>query len=76
MPGPRPDALEELHRRLKEQGHAVVSLTPDATLLNRIMAFAATVPVQLEYLNVYPRLIAVERGQGALALHYELEATA
>ncbi|MES2714341.1 MAG: protein DpdJ [Pseudomonadota bacterium] len=74
--GQASDALEELHRRLKDQGHAVVSLTPDAALLNRIMAFAVTVPVQLEYLNVYPRLAAVERGQGAIALHFELEATA
>ena len=54
----------------------MVSLPPDAALLNRIMAFAATVPVQLEYLNVYPRLTAVVRGQGAIALHFELEATA
>jgi hypothetical protein len=74
--GQASDALEELHRRLKDQGHAVVSLPPDAALLNRIMAFAVTVPVQLEYLNVYPRLAAVERGQGAIALHFELEATA
>jgi hypothetical protein len=74
--GQASDALEELHRRLKDQGHAVVSLPPDAALLNRIMAFAVTVPVQLEYLNVYPRLTTVERGQGAIALHFELEATA
>lgn len=74
--GEASDALEELHRRLKDQGQAVVSLPPDAALLNRIMAFAATVPVQLEYLNVYPRLTTVVRGQGAIALHFELEATA
>lgn len=74
--GEAPDALEELHRRLKDLGQAVVLLPPDAVLLNRIMAFAATVPVQLEYLNVYPRLAAVVRGQGAIALHFELEATA
>jgi hypothetical protein len=74
--GQASDALEELHRRLKDQGHAVVSLPPDAALLNRIMAFAVTVPVQLEYLNVYPRLTTVERGEGAIALHFELEATA
>jgi len=74
--GETPDVFGELHRRLKGQGQAVVSLPPDAALLNRIMAFAATVPVQLEYLNVYPRLTAVVRGQGAIALHFELEATA
>jgi len=74
--GQASDALADLHRRLKDQGRAVVSLPPDAALLNRIMAFAATMPVQLEYLNVYPRLTAVERSQGEIALHFELEATA
>ncbi len=74
--GEAPGALEELHRRLKEHGQAVVLLPPDAALLNDLMAFAATVPVQLEYLNVYPRLTAVVRGQGTIALHFELEATA
>ncbi len=74
--GEAPDALEELHRQLEAQGQAVVTLPPDAALLNRIMAFAATVPVQLEYLNVYPRLSSVVRGQGTIALHFELEATA
>ena len=39
------------------------------------MAFAATVPVQLEYLNVYPRLTSVERSAGLIALHFQLEAT-
>lgn len=73
--GEAPDALEELHRRLKGLGQAVVSIRPDAALLNRIMAFAATVPVQLEYLNVYPHLTAVVRSQSAINLHFELEAT-
>jgi len=74
--GDAPDALDELHRRLKHQGQVVVQLPPDSALLNRIMAFVATTPVQLEYLNVYPRLTAAIRGQGAIALHFELEATA
>ena len=74
--GGSPNDLAELHRRLRVHGQAVVVLPPDAALLNRIMAFAATAPVQLEYLNVYPRLTAVERGQGRIALHFELEATA
>ena len=73
--GEEPGALEELHRRLKVQGQAVVSLKPDPALLSRIMAFAATVPVQLEYLNVYPRLTSVERSAGLIALHFQLEAT-
>jgi hypothetical protein len=74
--GDAPDALEELHRRLKEKGQAAVSLPTITPLLNRIIAFAATVPVQLEYLNVYPRLIGVTRGQGAITLNFQLEASA
>jgi hypothetical protein len=74
--GAEPNALEELHHRLVSHGQAMVSLPTDTQLLNRVMAFAATVPVQLEYLNVYPRLAAVARSQGSIALHFELEATA
>jgi hypothetical protein len=74
--GNSPEALEVLHDRLRTHGHAVISLPPDEALLNRIVAYAATSPVQLEYLNVYPRLTGVQRGQGAIALHFELEATA
>lgn len=74
--GEEPGAVEELHRQLVSYGQAVISLAPDAALLNQIMAAVATVPVQLEYLNVYPRLTSVVRGQGAIALHFELEATA
>lgn len=74
--GEAPDALEKLHRRLKDEGQAVVLLPSDAALLNRIMAFAITTPVQLEYLNVYPHLAMVVRTQGSVALHFQLEATA
>ena len=74
--GEESGAVEELHRQLVSHGQAVISLAPDTALLNQIMAAAATVPVQLEYLNVYPRLTSVVRGQGSIALHFELEATA
>ena len=47
----------------------------NATLL-LLFCLAATVPVQLEYLNVYPRLTSVVRALGSVALHFELEATA
>jgi hypothetical protein len=74
--GKATDAFKELHRRLKVHGHAQMLLPPDSDELNRIIAFAATEPVQLEYLNVYARLTAVARGPDSFRLHFELEATA
>src|SRR5690606_8785319 len=71
-----PQMLELLHDQLRHQGQAIVSMPSDPALIHRITSQAATVPVQLEYLNVYPRLISVVRAQGAVALHFELEATA
>ncbi|MBM3272510.1 DEAD/DEAH box helicase [Candidatus Kaiserbacteria bacterium] len=71
-----PQILELLHDQLRRQGQAIVSMPPDPALIHRVTSLAATVPVQLEYLNVYARLISVVRAQGVVALHYELEATA
>jgi len=71
-----PQMLELLHDQLRLQGQAIVSMPPDPALIHRVTSLAATVPVQLEYLNVYPRLTSVVRAQGVVALHFELEATA
>lgn len=71
-----PQMLELLHDQLRRQGKAIVSMPPDPSLIHRVISLAATVPVQLEYLNVYPRLTSVVRAQGSVALHFELEATA
>lgn len=71
-----PQMLECLHDQLRRQGRAMVSMSPDPVLIHRVTSLAATVPVQLEYLNVYPRLTSVVRAQGTVALHFELEATA
>jgi hypothetical protein len=71
-----PQMLELLHDQLRLQGQAIVSMPPDPVLIHRVTSLVATVPVQLEYLNVYPRLTSVVRAQGAVALHFELEATA
>lgn len=71
-----PQMLELLHDQLRRQGQAIVSMPADPALIHRVTSLAATVPVQLEYLNVYPRLTSVVRAQGAVALHFELEATA
>ncbi len=70
-----PQLLELLHDQLRRQGQAIVSMPSDPALIHRVTSLAATVPVQLEYLNVYPRLTSVVRAQGTLALHFELEAT-
>lgn len=71
-----PQMLELLHDQLRRQGQAIVSMPSDPALIHRVTSLAATFPVQLEYLNVYPRLTSVVRAQGAVALHFELEATA
>lgn len=70
------DLQEQLHQQLRRTGQAIVSASPDPAQIQRVICLAATVPVQLEYLNVYPRLTSVVRALGAVALHFELEATA
>lgn len=71
-----PHILELLHDQLRQQGQAIVSMPPDPSLIHKVTSLAATIPVQLEYLNVYPRLVSVVRTQGAVAMFFELEATA
>jgi hypothetical protein len=71
-----PQMLELLHDQLRRKGQAIVSMPSDQALIHRVTSVAVTIPVQLEYLNVYPRLTAVVRAQGTVALHFELEATA
>lgn len=71
-----PQMLELLHDQLRRHGQAIVSMPADSVLIHRVISQAATVPVQLEYLNVYPRLTSVVRAQAVVALHFELEATA
>lgn len=61
--------------QLREMGRASVETTPDADLIHRVIRVAAIMPVQLEYLNVYPRLSSVVRTQGTVTMHFELEAT-
>lgn len=70
------DLQEQLHLQLRSQGRALVSGPQDPDLIHRVIHLAAIVPVQLEYLNVYPRLTSAVRTQGTFTLHFELEATA
>jgi hypothetical protein len=71
-----PDLQEQLHQQLRLTGQAIVAAIPDPELIQRVICLASTVPVQLEYLNVYPRLTSVVRALGTVIFHFELEATA
>lgn len=70
------DLQEQLHQQLRKTGRAIVSAIPDPEQIQRVVCLAATVPIQLEYLNVFPRLTSVVRALGSVDLHFELEATA
>lgn len=76
LPANAEDLQEQLHQQLKKTGQAVVFAAPDPAQIHRVICLAATVPVQLEYLNVYPRLTSIVRALGSVAFHFELEATA
>ena len=70
------DWLDQLHARLTIHGRATVAVIPGGgDALNAAMAAIVTVPVQLEYLNVYPKLLSATRRNGEVRLHLELAAT-
>ncbi|MCB1031933.1 MAG: hypothetical protein KDA95_11380, partial [Acidimicrobiales bacterium] len=68
------DWLEQLHDRLVRMGRASVHV-PDNSKLSNVMGPLVTKPVQLEYMNVYPKLGSVNRVGGGVSLQVELEAT-
>lgn len=70
------DLQDQLHQQLRSHGRASVSSRPNPDLIQKVIQLAVIVPVQLEYLNVYPRLTSAVRTQGGVTLHFELEATA
>lgn len=69
------DWLETVHDRLVRLGRATVHVR-DAALLATAMGPLVTRPVQLEYLNVYPKLVSIDRLDDGVCLQLELEATA
>lgn len=69
------DWLETVHDRLVRLGRAKVHVR-DASLLATAMGPLVTRPVQLEYLNVYPKLVSIDRLDDGVCLQLELEATA
>ena len=68
------DWLAQLHARLVTRGHATVAVEPGGDTLNAAIGAMVTVPVQLEYLNVYARLVSTTRCDGKIHLLLELEA--
>ncbi|MHB1056921.1 MAG: protein DpdJ [Rhodanobacter sp.] len=70
------DWLAILHDRLIRLGRATVSVRADATILARVMGPLVTRPVQMEYLNVYPKLVSVARQNDEIHLQLKLEAAA
>jgi superfamily II DNA or RNA helicase len=71
------DWLAQVHARLTGQGRATIAVVGgDSALLQQAMSSLVTVPVQLEYLNVYPRLVSISRHQDETHLHLDLEAAA
>jgi hypothetical protein len=69
------DWLTKLQDRLINHGRAVLSVRAQADALNTAIAVIAVTPVQLEYLNVYPKLVSIVRSDGDVRLELELEAT-
>lgn len=64
--------LEQVHTRLRTHGRASVALPHDRLLLTQAMQALTTQPVQMEYLNVYPRLVEVTRTVELIELRLEL----
>lgn len=70
-----PEWLERVHRRLVQAGRAAVLLDRHPDAIHAAMSRIAVTPVQLEYLNVYPRLVSLVRGESGIRMDLELEAT-
>jgi hypothetical protein len=69
------DWLIQVRARLETRGRANVVLPHDRQILSRVVQALTTEPVQLEYLNVYPRLLSVARTVETIELQLELQET-
>ena len=69
------DWLEQVHARLLSVGRASVTLPHDRRVLSQVVQALTTQPVQMEYLNVYPRLLSVARTVESFELRLELVET-
>ncbi|NNU44775.1 protein DpdJ [Ramlibacter montanisoli] len=75
VPAAEDNWLGQVHARLRERGRASVALPHDREVLSQVMQALTTQPVQMEYLNVYPRLLSVARTVGSIVLRLELVET-
>ena len=66
------DWVERVHERLKNFGKANIQLGYDKPKLSEVIQALTTLPVQMDYLNVYPRLVAVSRRIDSIELSVEL----
>jgi hypothetical protein len=71
----RPDWAAHLHQRLLAAGRCGVAMPPQREILDAVVQEVLTRPVQLEYLNAYPRLASVVRSEGLIELQFELTET-
>lgn len=69
------DWLGQVHARLLSTGRTSVVLPHDRQVLAQVMQALTTQPVQMEYLNVYPRLLSVARSVDSIELRLELVET-
>lgn len=69
------DWLAQVHTRLRARGRASIALPHDRHLLSQVMQALTTQAVQLEYLNVYPRLLSAVRTVESIELQLELVET-
>ena len=75
IPAAQVNWLGQVHARLLSTGRASVVLPHDRQVLARVMQALTTQPVQMEYLNVYPRLLSVARTIDSIELRLELVET-
>lgn len=70
-----PDWSSRLHQRLLVAGRCGVAMPAQREILDAVVEEVLSRPVQLEYLNAYPRLTSVVRGEGLIELQFELTET-
>jgi hypothetical protein len=66
------DWINKVHERLKSFGKASVQLEYDKSKMSEVIQALTTLPIQMDYLNVYPRLVAVSRRIDSIELSVEL----
>jgi hypothetical protein len=62
----------EFHERLIASGRARVATPSERTTVDALIQCMLTSPVQLDYLNAYPRLASVTRHSGTVEFQFEL----